>query len=256
MKTTLARSPIINTPALERLQVLVEQVAETAEMAIVKGPAGIGKSFAINHLRETTKSCKIYTATARPEIAGRINGMASEILKPYGVYQPRMADCMEVVWNLIASRPFSGYSTRSVLIIDEAQSLLVPVLEGLRGLWDMGDDARLFGGHQLAFGLILVGNDMFLSRAGGLKKAAYEPLMTRVQYRLDLKRPTRADLEAFVKELPHVDHEIRAELVEIGMRRGSIRPVAKAWRSVVNLSDESGANLTLLKTVSNLMGDA
>ena len=207
MQATLPVTPIIRTMALKRLETLVDQVAETAELAIVKGPAGIGKTFAVNHIKETAKSCNVYTATARPEIAGRLNGMANEILQPYGVYQPRMADCMDVVWNLIAGRPFDRYHKRSVLIVDEAQALLDPVLEGLRGLYDMGDKARMFGGSERAFGLVLVGNDTFLSRAGGIRKAAYEPLLTRIQYTLNLSRPTRADYEAYVKELPFVDAE-------------------------------------------------
>ena len=254
MQATLPDIPIIRTTVLKRLETLIEHVASTAELAMVKGPAGIGKTFAIDHIAKTAKSFDAFTVTARTEIAGNIRWMANEILKPHRVQQFQTAESMEVVWNLVARRPFASYPSRSVLIVDEAQALKPSVLESFRGLFDMGEKARIFGGEKPAFGMILVGNGTFLNRAGGQNKVAYEPLMQRFDITHEFGRPTRADYELFVNGLPGLDTQIRKELVELGVSKGSIRAIAKIWRSATRLSDGRTPSADILQTISKIKG--
>lgn len=256
MQATLSEIPIIRTTVLKRLETLVQQVANTAELAMVKGPAGIGKTFAIDHITETAKGFDVYAITARTEIAGNIRWMANELLHPHGIQESQVAESMQSVWNLVARRPFDDYPSRSVLIIDEAQTLKPSVLESFRGLFDMGERARIFGGNKLAFGMILVGNGTFLNRAGGARRVAYEPLMQRFQYKLEFGRPSRADYELFIKDLPGTDTALKAELVELGLSKGSIRAVAKAWRAAAHLASGQEPSADVLQTVIKMMGGA
>lgn len=102
MQATPNETPIIKTTALKRLETLVEQVANTAELAIVKGPAGIGKTYAIDYIKEkfnTQNGLEVFTVTARTEIAGKINAIACEIVHPLGGRSYRAAECMVVQTN-------------------------------------------------------------------------------------------------------------------------------------------------------------
>lgn len=254
MQATLSDVPIIKTTVLKRLETLAQQVANTAELAMVKGPAGIGKTFAVDHIAETAGNFDVFTITARSEVAGNIKWMANELLNPFGVQEFQVAESMQSVWNLVARKPFAEYPSRSVLIVDEAQALKPSVLEAFRGLFDMGEKARIAGGNRPAFGMILVGNGTFLNRAGGSQKIAYEPLMQRFQYKLELGRPSRADIELFVGALHGTDAEIKAELVQIGLSNGSIRAVAKAWRAMMHISSNQVPSVDVLHTVKKMMG--
>jgi len=256
MQATLPETPIIRTKVLKRLELLVDQVAQTAELAIVKGPAGIGKTFAIDHIKDTCPTADIFKITARTEISFNIKWMANELLDPYGSAKIQAAESMQALWTLIARRPFASYPSRSVVIIDEAQEIKPAVLNSFRGLFDMGQEARQFGGNLPAFGMVLVGNSVFLDRSGAQKKAAYEPLLSRVEYSLNLGRPTRADYEHYVQSLPQISQEIQADLVEIGMSKGSIRAVAKAWLSLMRLSQGKIPSRDTLQAVVSMMGGA
>ncbi len=254
MQATLPDIPIIRTTVLKRIETLFELAADRAELVTVKGPAGIGKTFAIDHIAKNAKSIDVFTVTARTEIAGNIRWMANEILKPHRVQQFQTPESMEVVWNLVARRPFAAYPSRSVLIIDEAQALKPSVLESLRGLFDMGKMARAFGGQEPAFGMLLVGNSTFLNRAGGSSRAAYEPFLQRVEIQQEFGRPTRDDYELFVDGLPNLDPQSRNELVELGMSKGSIRAVWKVWRSATLMASGGSISTHLLQTISRMKG--
>ncbi|MDK3075963.1 ATP-binding protein [Sedimentitalea sp. JM2-8] len=178
--------------------------------------------------------------------------MANEILYPYHGEQHQIAECIQAVWNLVARRPFGAYPTKSVLIIDEAQAMKPSVLESFRGLFDMGEKARMFGGEKPAFGMILVGNGTFLNRAGEQNKVAYEPLMQRFDITQEFGRPTRADYGLFVDGLPGLDVQIRKELVELGISKGSIRAAAKIWRSATRLPDGRMPSADHLQTISKI----
>jgi len=238
MQTTLEPIPIIQTRALERLESLVVLIARTAELAVVKGPVGIGKSFAIHQMVERARamSIRVHTITCRPEIEGNIKGMANELLGKKGVHEFQTANAMQAVWTEISGQPFSQFGTRSVLIIDESQGMKVSVLEAFRGIFDMGDRARMGVPNAPAFGMILVGNDTFLTRSGARSIPLYAPLRDRIQTVVQLKRPDREEFKAFAAALPLPDDAAREQLVEFGMLKGNLRGVAKAWRLAVNLA--------------------
>jgi DNA transposition AAA+ family ATPase len=238
MQITPEHIPIIQTRALERLEGLVSLIARSAELAIVKGSVGIGKSFAINQMveRAQSMSIRVHTITCRAEIEGNIKSMANEILSRHGIHEHMATNAMQAVWNVVAGQPFSQFGTRSVLIIDEAQGMKISVLEAFRGLFDMGDKARMGVPNAPAFGMILVGNDTFLNRSGARSVPLYAPLRDRVQTTIQLDRPGREEFRAFAAALPLPNEKAREQLVAFGLSKGNLRGVAKAWRLAVNLA--------------------
>lgn len=251
MAASLSKLPTIRTVALERLESLFLQAAHSAELAIVKGPAGCGKTMAIRHLQNRLPDIEVFTATMRPDVAGRVSRMTAEILGVSRSYW-RASECTDVLWNTLARRPFSRRPTRSLLVIDEAQMLQTKTLDALRSLFDMGDTARLLREEAPAFGMVLVGNAAFLDRAGGVRAAAYAPLVSRVCYDLELSAPDRKQFEHFVDALPGIDELVKAELVQFGLETGNLRSVVKAWRAAQDL--DATMALDTVRACTSFMG--
>lgn len=220
--------PIIATGTLKRLRFYADTLAASAGLGIFRGPVGIGKTFAVDQIAAAlaAQGVHVLTATARPELEGSIRDFINSLLTRWRLAEPTTRSAVETLEAVVLGYPFRSWSPlRSLLIIDEAQNLKVNVLEMLRGVYDMGDAARLGDEEAPAFGLMMVGNSTFLNRSGRAREASYAPLMSRVDI-FDELDPSSAD-ECFrlASALCRSDKNGAQLLGERGAREGSLRSV-------------------------------
>lgn len=248
--------PIIETTTYETMKFIVGHVAATAGLGIVKGPVGIGKSFAISRLSaELTDSIRIISIRATPEIEGSILGFTTAILEQFGVRESRSKEAVQALGSLLAAFPFRPFSRPTVLIVDEAQGLKHNVLETLRGLYDAGDAAREGDPNAPAFGLLLCGNRYFLGRTGRRMEMDYAQLRSRISCSRELRKPSNDELLRFSEALPQLEPDAQKELASIGARGGNFRTIARAFRQSERLAAGGKITAKMIQDAAYMMGE-
>ena len=228
----------VRTLVYDTLDFVLGNTAKQAGLAIVRGPVGIGKTFALRELAEEyrKRGVKVYMLTCRAEIAGRINGAANEVLSQERIFEARDVRAAEVLWELLRSRVFDPWQPKpSLLITDEAQGWKPNVLNFLRDMWDLGDAARNGQPDAMAFGLVMVGNSTFINRSGVEEEAKFGPLLSRRTINIELERPSKGELREYAAKL--AGPEAARALAAYGERTGSMRGIEKAYRLARSLND-------------------
>lgn len=229
----------IQTRAQAILKDVIQSVLDGAGLAVVRGPVGIGKSFALELIRTELEAqgYKVVMVTSSPEIEGSIGAFCRAVLAPYGINGGASSSAAEALADLLLTvYPFQALSDKLVFIVDEAQGLKTNILESIRGIWDRGDAARAGNVYRPAFGCVLVGNDSFFNKGGRTKKAEFRPLMSRVTHDVDLPRPDKAEYAALALAICGENHEARAMLEKYGTECGNLRAMDKVSRGA-RLSD-------------------
>ena len=230
MRITPETIPIINTATYQRLEGVIENIAKTAGLGIVKGPVGIGKSFALRQLKKTyrARGYGFVMTTARPETEGAITYFVNDILEQYHGRETRKGDAVYALRTLILREDYTFNREPIILVVDESQGLKPNILETLRGLYDEGDLFRRGDKSAPAFGLMFVGNPRFLARSGRAQSAQYDQLMDRVSVQIELRRPSAVECLELANAFAPNDPEAAKILAELGMARGNLRGIEKA----------------------------
>ncbi|MBQ2260393.1 MAG: ATP-binding protein [Loktanella sp.] len=245
----------IETGVAAMLLNVCTDVADGAGLAVLRGPVGIGKSYALARIAEELESdgVTVVLVTATETIAGQINAFLREILSHYHTDTSSSADAEEAVWQQLIGRPFAPGGRKVVLIIDEANKLAGRVLETIRGLYDRGDAARLGDRNAPAFGCVMVGNPTFLGKGGAQRVASFEPLLDRLTHNIRLPGPNRAECTSFATSL-FDDAELASELVAFGLAKGNLRSMSIAARSAKQHAGDVPVTLPLLRKTIKMMG--
>lgn len=255
------RKGIIRTLAYATLSEVIRQVVTGAGLALVKGPVGVGKSFALDAISGEIEAegVSVIRVTSTPAIEGSIAAFVKEMLGEHAHQAPSTLDGLDTVWRMLAAHPFGPFPSRAVLIVDEAQGMKASVMEMLRGLYDRGDRARLGDSAAPAFGLVLVGNSTFLGKRGNQRVASFKPLLSRVTHNVILPGPAKGEYRELAGQLlpGMLDGHLRGVLTALGEERGNLRVMAIAARqfdarkSKAMTPDESEA---LLRAIIRAMG--
>lgn len=236
------KTTIIETRAQSILRDVIHQVVDGAGLALVRGPAGIGKTFALDLIEGdlVEAGVRVIRVTATPAIEGSLSAFAREALAGYGLEAGSTTDAVESLWSLLEGFPFRDYGPRTLLMVDESQGLKTSILEMIRALWDRGTHARLGMASGPAFGCVLIGNDQFMSKGGHVRTASFRPLLSRVTHNLFLQRPASAEYNAMATMLFPDHPEHRAVLEGFGAEAGNLRQmqVAKAQAGIVARGNE------------------
>lgn len=250
--------PIIRTEILERVESALEMTGNMAELCLIRGNPGIGKSVAIDGAAAEfhSRGWRVAQVTASPEIAGSMRAFFNCLAGSMYGREGTASGAVEVCWSLLARRVFEGDEPRpSLLIVDEAQMLSVPIMESLRALWDRGDPARQGRrSDRSCFAMVLVGNHQFLNRRGQGQAAEWEPLTTRVFIDLRLPPPGTEDCAKLAAALCPADAELRDQLAAYGAARGSLRAIAKLHGRMCQLAGADAPTLKHLKLAKQLAG--
>ncbi|MDO8326071.1 MAG: ATP-binding protein [Cypionkella sp.] len=226
---------------------MLDAVVATAGLAVVRGPVGIGKTFALQRefARLETEGVMVIHVTSAPEIEGSIGSFLRAVLNQWGIAGGSAVAARDALADLLFSaHPFLPGGKRCVFIVDEAQGLKPNILEVLRGLWDEGDDARRGNTYAPAFGLVLVGNDTFLNKGGKMRKAEFRPLMSRVMIDMILSRPDALEFQNLAKGLLPDNLDAQVMLARFGAEAGNLRAIDKVFRLAMSFV-ESGDDLLM-----------
>ena len=183
-----------------------------ADIALVYGGAGLGKSKAAARYSETWPNVWVSTMSA----GGRsLAGCLERVALACGLRSINARP-----WRLESEIVDRIRGTRGLLIVDEAQHLDTRALEVLRGLHD-----------QAEIGLALLGNELLYARlTGGRRSAEFAQLFSRVGRRVRLTQPTQADVHSLLAAWRVGGEAERVQALEIARQPGGLRGLTKALR--------------------------
>ena len=202
----------VETPTANRILGGLGYAQMAADLAIVYGGAGLGKSKAAARYQELNPQVWVATMTA----GGRsMAGCLERAAMACGLRSVNMRP-----WRLEAEIADRIRGTHGLLIVDEAQHLDTRALEVLRGLHD-----------QAGIGLALMGNELLYARlTGGRRSAEFAQLFSRVGKRVRLSQPTEADVGAILRAWSISGPRERVQALEISRQPGGLRGLTKALR--------------------------
>ena len=210
VKSMLPEVGYVPTPTSLAFMDCLEQAQYAADMVVIAGVAGLGK----------TKSCIRYGQTHAQVWMMTADPSCSSALRVMG----RLCDAIGVRETTVSNRPHRaiGKLTGSggLLIVDEAQHLTVEALEQLRYVYD-----------QSGIGLAFVGNPEVWSRLdGGGRKSHMAQLFSRVGMRVVKMRAMRKDADALLEAYEIEDEGVRRLLRVIAGKPGALRGMVKTLR--------------------------
>lgn len=246
----------IETGIGSMIQTVADQVVKSAGLALLRGPAGIGKTFALDKVVEALQAdgVQVVRVTASPAIGGSVSAFTRTILSEYRIETTSTSDGIEALADLLSGYPFRAYGPRVLFMADEAQELKPSILETVRGLWDRGTNARLSQEDGPAFGCMFVGNDLFMGKGGNLRVASFRPLLTRVTHNLSLPRPSKDEHAALAKALFPEQPEFQETLAGFGVDEGTLRAQDTAARQAKMLADGGQVSEAPLRQAIKMMG--
>jgi len=188
----LPSEAIIRTPRFDHFAWRVENLTLEGGFALITGDSGLGKSVALRTLSEQLSKVREITVgvLSRPQSGlsdfyrelGYLFGIELRVSNRYGGYR-----LLREKWQT----HINSTLLRPVLLIDEAQEMMSPVLSELRLLLSSQFDS------QLLLTVVLAGDQRLTQR---LKAPELIPLGTRIRTRLCLETATKNDLLSLLKE--------------------------------------------------------
>lgn len=129
--------PIIPTRAYSTLGSVARALLETARLGIVRGPVGIGKSFALRQIWEELDQGddQVFLVEAPADKSASIQRFYNKALFDLGFRGFGGSDPFEFFkGQMLRSYPFRSFKpqSRTLLMVDECQRLAPNVLETLR----------------------------------------------------------------------------------------------------------------------------
>lgn len=244
----------IETRSHAILRQVAEAVIATARLAIVRGPAGIGKSFALQMIQAelSDENTQIYVVTANSDNGGSIRKFFADALLQLELMTGGGTEMQRFGGYMLRSYPFRNGGPKSLLVIDECQHLGAKVLEALRFIYDRGDMGRKFDRFAPAFGMLLVGNDRFLTRGGRSERAAFEALMTRTPIEWEIDRPSAEETLALARTMFPEDAVCLDRMAAFGDQCGSLREMAETLAIAEHFAGEGPVTILELEQAINL----
>lgn len=226
-------TPIIRTGAYSILRDVSRAALETARLGIVRGPVGIGKTFALRQIAEELSQGddQVFLIEAPSDKSKAVRRFFQSALFDIGAYGHGGADPFDVFTGyMLRSYPFrrAGQRKRILLIVDECQRLAPNILETLRHAYDAGQLARDGMTEEPAFGVLLVGNHHFLTKGGRAVALTFDALLSRCPINVDLSRPEPGEYRALAEGLFPENDTLRSALAKHGAKRGNLREMAEA----------------------------
>lgn len=220
-----ASVPFAETPTARMILDVFEYAQSTADVGVVVGAAGLGKTMAASHYARTRPS--VWHLTVDPSLR-RAYGMLSYIADALGVTETRT----DRISRAISARLIGS---EGLLIIDEAQHLTTDGMDQLRSLHD-----------RAQIGLVIMGNQGVWTRLdGGGRKAQFAQLFSRVGMRLTRDKSSTADIEAILDAAGIEEADQRKMLRVIAGKPGALRGMIKTLRLARMVTMAAGEDLSV-----------
>ena len=203
----------IPTPTGENIINTLTHAQAVADVTVIYGGAGLGKTAALRRYAATHPN--VWVVTASPATC-RVNAILEETAVALG-----MDNAPSWTSRLYRKIIEKMRETNGLLIIDEAQHLQVNALETVRALHD-----------EAEIGLALVGNEVVFSRltgGEGVRAANFAQLFSRIGKRTRLTKPLAGDVRAICSAWELNTDEAKI-LAKIAAKPGALRGVVKTLR--------------------------
>lgn len=182
----------------------------------------------------------VTASAARAATGGAVTGLFGKAVPTLGIIGSGAVDPMERMERFrLRSFPFRGFGPRKVRVVDECRHLKAKVIECLRYIHDRGEAARRFDPAAPAFGLVLVGNGHFLTRA----TVEWEP-----------DRPPEEEMAALAAKLCPDQAGLQAAFVAFGVKCRNVRQPVEAVAVATHLAGQGPATLAHLRRAFLLSG--
>lgn len=183
-----------------------------ADVVVIYGAAGVGKTSAVNHYAATMPS--VFIATMTPAASGVVPAL-EEIAHAVGA-DVTAGGGARLHRSIIARLR----ATNGLLVVDEAQHLTPAALDQVRAMHDAA-----------GIGLALVGNEFVYTRmTGGTRAAAFDRLYSRIGKRVKIAGATVDDADVIADAWGITDRDSRAMLAKTAREAGALRSVTKVLR--------------------------
>lgn len=212
--TTLPPLPAFTpTTVARRVLSALSYAQSTADLAVIYGSAGVGKTMAAREYAH--RHSNVWLVTVTPATAA-LGAFLERIATACGV---RLSSrrCATMETQIINRMTESG----GLLIVDEAQHLKTRTVEEARALYDAS-----------GAGLVLMGNELVYSQMhGSFRSAAFAQLFSRIGKRVHLTGVAKSDAGVLLKKFGACDRaDTRAFLADIAGQPGALRGMLQVAR--------------------------
>ncbi len=216
----------LSTPTANKILLALKYAHKLADIAVIYGGAGLGKTITAQRYGEDVPD--VWIATMTPSISG-------------------VSACLERVGQAVglASIPAGGAraeqaivnrirGTGGLLIVDEAQHLPIACLDALRSLYDAS-----------GVGLAIMGNEsVYTQLTGGSRRAHFAQLFSRIGRRERLTHPSAGDIDVLLDAWGVKEAKARALCREVGSKAGALRGLTKVLRMARLMMGEEETELS------------
>jgi hypothetical protein len=218
----------IATPTGERVLSALAYGQMAADLVVIYGGAGLGKTRAVSQYAATRPN--VWIATMSPATSTP-SACLEEICEALGMREGPGGSAARMQRALIRRLR----DTKGLLVLDESQHLAVAALETVRAVHDAAE-----------VGLALVGNERVYSRLSSSGQAAlFAQLYSRVGKRMHLTLPRREDVEAVLAGWGITDRDALSYLWAVARTPGALRGVVKSLRLGTMIARGAGEPLEL-----------
>lgn len=211
----------VDTPTSKRIMGDLRYAQIAADLVLIVGAAGIGKSKTIVQYQATSPNVWHVELSAA---TGSLLAALEEIALKVGVrdYARSAAHLQRAIAERIRG-------TGGLLAIDEAQHLTVQAMDGIRWFND-----------KCGVGLVFMGNERVYTQMTGGNRAAYlDRLYSRVGKKTLIKRSAQGDADAIIKAWGIDDARCRDRIRDIAARPGALRVLNKVLRLAATYAQAS-----------------
>lgn len=215
----------VDTPTSRRILGDLRYAQLAADLVLIVGGAGIGKTKAIEQYAAISPNVWHVEMTAA---TASLLSALEEIALVVGVRE--YARSAPYLQRAIAQKV---RGTGGLLVIDEAQHLTVQALDQIRWFNDRCD-----------IGLVLAGNDRVYTQLTGGNRAAYlDRLYSRVGKKTHIKRATVGDADSIIKAWGIDDTGCRDRIRDIAAKPGALRVLNKVLRLAATYAQAQGRRI-------------
>ncbi|MGH6879460.1 AAA family ATPase [Hypericibacter sp.] len=205
----------VETPTAKKIMKVLTFTQLTADLAVIYGGAGLGKSKTIERYRDTHPN--VWIMEANPATAG-MTVMLSQLAEAMG-----FRDMPQHPQKLFEAVLKTIKGTRGLIVVDEAQHLKRQSLEMLRAIYDAAKGTC---------GLALSGNAKVFNQiwAKQSENDNFAQFYSRIGKPLSLVRAKEGDVDALAATLNVRGKAERDALKAIALKPGGLRLMMKALR--------------------------
>ena len=231
----------VETPTGRRVISGLTFAQNYADIAMIHGAPGLGKTFAIRQYTRTFPN--VWLMTACPTTGSKAAAL-QEIAEAVGLrgLSNRPNETRREIVRKVTN-------TRGLIVIDEAQHLQFESFECLRRIYD-----------EAEIGIALCGNDGLYSKLTvGARKVQFAQIFSRIGRRVHLGRSQDADVTALCEAWAVTGNKEIAYAKEIAAQPGALRGLVKTLRlsAFAAMNEEGQITFPIMRDAwIDLRGDA